>query len=380
MIQHGFKNEYDMYKNTECMECQEINNGIVLPRINSMNGPMWGLGGVCDEGNQFVELSKFDGGWAKHGGYYSWDKEDCIDECVVYFGVFFKHWGHFLVDLIGRMWYFSRKNNVKNKIKVAYIGEEEPTGNYLEFFELLGIEKNQLIHVTNPTRFKKVIVPQFASRPCIWYTREFQSIFSTIAKRVEEEQYVYNKCDLEKVYFSRLNFAKAQGTEVGEEYIAEWLQYNGYSLISPEKLSLRDQVYIWNHAKEIICIDGTIPINVGFSQNKELQLIVMHKTKLVHKNLDLYLLMSSCNVTLLDIYREPFKKYPKSLGEGPFLFSINKDVQIFSNEHDLKLPFTKKEVTKIERKNYFRYIIRIINLKGRIRFVLTKVYHYIKSS
>lgn len=52
MIQHSFKNEYNMYKNTECMECQEINNGIVLPRINSMNGPMCGISSMCDGKNQ----------------------------------------------------------------------------------------------------------------------------------------------------------------------------------------------------------------------------------------------------------------------------------------------------------------------------------------
>lgn len=378
MIQYGFKNQYDMYKSTEHMECQEIDKGIVLPRIYMGNAPMWGLGGVCDNRNQFVELSKFHGGWAEHGGYYSWKDEEYRDDSVVYFGLFFKHWGHFLVDLIGRMWFFAQSNNEKKNWKVAYIGEEEPTGNYLEFFELLGIKEEQLIHVTNPTRFRKVIVPQFSCRPCIWYTKEFQSIFHYIAEKVEKEKYVYDKKELNKVYFTRLNFTKAQGTEVGEEYIAKWLKSNGYSLISPEKLSLRDQVYIWNHAKEIVCMDGTIPINVGFSKNKGLQLTVMHKTALVHKNLDLYLLMSGCNVTLLDVYREPFKKYPKSIGEGPFLFSLNGDIQEYSHEKNMKIPFSSKEIQIIERKNYIKYVARIINIKGRIRVILSKLYHSIR--
>lgn len=375
MIQHGFENKYDMYKSTEYMKCQEIDKGIVLPRMHSDNAPMWGLGGVCDAQNQFVELSKFHGGWAEYGGYYSWSEEEYEDDLVVYFGLFFKHWGHFLVDLVGRMWFFTQNNNEERQLKVAYIGEEEPVGNYLEFFELLGIKEEQLIHVTKPTRFRKVIVPQFASRPCIWYTKEFESIFHFIAEKVERENYIYDKQDLNRVYFTRLNFAKAQRTEIGEEYIAKCMEYNGYSLISPEKLSLRDQVYIWNHAKEIVCMDGTIPINVGFSQNKELQLVVMHKTALVHKNLDLYLLMSGCKVTLLDVFREPFKKYPKSIGEGPFLFSLNGDIQVYSDEKNMKLPFSPKEIQSIERRNYIKYLLQILNIKGKVRAILSKVYH-----
>lgn len=332
MLQYEFKNKYNMYKNEESMKCQEVVNGIVLPRVYIDNGPMWGIGGVCDEYNNFVDLSKFDGGWAEHGGYYSWDEEDYIDESAVYFGVFFKHWGHFLVDLIGRMWFFSQSQKEREQLKVAYIGEEEPAGNYLEFFELLGIKKEQLIHISKPTRFKKVIVPQYSSRPCIWYTSEYQSIFYTIAKNVEEEKHRYSQKELNKVYFTRLNFAKAQENEIGEIHIAKWLESNGYSLISPEQLSLRDQVYIWNHTKEIVCIDGTIPLNVGFSQNRKLRLTVMHKTSFIHKNLDLYLLMSECNVTFMDVYREPFKRYPKSLGEGPFLFSLNGDIQKYSQK------------------------------------------------
>lgn len=375
MIQYGFKNEYNMYENEECMRCEEIEKGIVLPRVYRDNGPMWGIGGVCNEYNDFVELSEFHGGWAEHGGYYSWDKEDYINESVVYFGVFFKHWGHFLVDQIGRMWFFSQKNGEKERMKLVFIGEEEPVGNYLEFFELLGIKKEQLIHVTKPTRFKKVIVPQYSSRPCIWYTKEFQSIFCAIAEKVKEDGHVYRKKQLDKVYFTRLNYLKAKRTEIGEEYIAKWLEYNGYSLISPEQLSLRDQVYIWNHAKEIICMDGTIPLNVGFSKNKELLLTVMHKTSLIHKNLDLYLLMSGCKVTFLDVYREPLKHYPKSLGEGPFLFSFNENIQIYSEEKNMKIPFSKKEIKKIEIRNYIRYLRQIINLKGRMHMILSKIYH-----
>ena len=48
------------------------------------------------------------------------------------------------------------KENIKD-FKVAYIGEEEPEGNYLEFYKMLGIEKEQLIHIEKPARFQKYL-------------------------------------------------------------------------------------------------------------------------------------------------------------------------------------------------------------------------------
>ena len=51
------------------MVCQTVPYGLILPRRDVEQGPMWGLGGVCDEHNHFVELSAYDGGWATQGGF-----------------------------------------------------------------------------------------------------------------------------------------------------------------------------------------------------------------------------------------------------------------------------------------------------------------------
>jgi len=366
-----FTNEFNMYKSDERMQCLEIEQGIVLPRLFSEHGPSWGLGGVCDGSNEFVELSFYDGGWAKHGGKYEWQQEEYLDEEVMYFGMFLKHWGHFLVDLLGRAWYLPK---IDEHVKVVYIGEEEPVGNYLEFFELLGVKQEQLLHVIKPTRFRKVIVPQFACRPCIWYTDEYLSTFDYLADKVEKEQYVPAGMDkLDKVYFARLNFGKAAQTEFGENQIAEWMKVNSYIIISPEKLTLRDQIYIWNHANEIICLNGSIPINIMFSKNKNLKLVVMNKTSLVHKNLDLFLLMRDCKATFLDVYREPVKGYPKSIGAGPFLLGISEDVKEYSEKQEMELPFNEKQITKAWRVNTLRLVWCIWDVKGKVRRMISKL-------
>lgn len=365
----AFHNPHDMYLLERPMEVVYAEHAIVLPRLQQGDYPMWGLGGVCDENNAFIDLSFYDGGWATHGGKYAWEEEDYQDCTVLYFGCFFRHWGHFLVDEIGRLWYYLQAQQ-KETLKIAYLGEEEPAGNFLQFFELLGIKQEQLIRITKPTRFRKVIVPEFSCLSCVWYTREYRNIFDAIAQAVEE----LPACDVpRKVYFSRLRFGKAMGSEFGEEYLAKWLTDNGYTAVSPEKLSLIEQVSIWNRAEQIACLDGSIPLNLDFCRNAQLQLLVMHKTHLEHLNLELTLLMRPCRVTLLDAYYEPYKKYPTSIGAGPFLLCISQDVLRYSREQGLVMPFSEAQLRQQRRRGVWLLTWRIINLKGRIRMLASKL-------
>ncbi|MBQ9117774.1 MAG: glycosyltransferase family 61 protein [Clostridia bacterium] len=365
-----FTNPHNMYRKEDAMRVENVPNGIVLPqRACEEEKPMWGLGGVCDGNNKFVELSYYDGNWATHGGVYTWEEEDYCEDTAIYLGVFFKHWGHFLIDLVGRAWYLARHDS--SKAKIVYLGDEEIPGNFLEFFELLGIRKDQLLRIQKPTRFKDVIVPEYSASSCVWYTEEYLSIFSAIAEKVKAEELDF--AVPEKVYFTRLGFGKAKQSEVGEEYLAAWLSANGYTLVSPEKLSLRQQVHIWNQAKSIACLDGTIPLNVNFSNNKDLQLLVMHKTSLEHQNLEMSLLMRPCNVTLLDAYWEPFDGYPKSIGAGPFLLCVSDDVVEYSKQADLVMPFTEKDRKKQRKKSRRKLKRIIVNFKGRLRAFLSKM-------
>lgn len=138
-----------IYEKIEKLNIYEYENAIILPRKYEENGPTWGKGGVCDKRNEFVESSFYDGGyWAQLGGKYEWKKEDekYSDEIVVYIGIFEKHWGHFLVDMTSKLWALTDPEFRKKilNFKVAYVGEVDPDGNYLQFFEMLNIKKRAI--------------------------------------------------------------------------------------------------------------------------------------------------------------------------------------------------------------------------------------------
>lgn len=370
--------ELEIYKKTDQIDSFEYENAVILPRITgvSTEEPMWGLGGVCTQEGNFIDSSAYDGGWATHGGFYSWnqDEEEYLDEEVIYFGIFFRHWGHFLVDLIGRMWYPVCSMKYNQNMKIAYLGEEEPEKNHLEFFKLLGVNEKQLIHVTKPLRCRKVIVPEVAFRSCMWYTEEALQMFQHIINNVQEKEDLLEKYGTaKKIYFSRTQFGKAQNSEFGEEMLEHIFIKNGYISIAPEKLSLSEQVYLWNHAESIACINGTIPLNVAFCANSNLKLTVLNKTSIFHGNPYLFLEMQKVKARFVDVYKEPFKKYPKSLGEGPFLMTITKELVSWMGEEEMRLPYRTREIQIRTVKNQIKYCFAILGITRKIRTLLSKM-------
>lgn len=131
------------------------------------------------------------------------------DEDVVYLGQYRNQWGSFLVDSISRLW-FALKDS--KKYKYVFLATQESLGgihkNAFELLNLLGIKKEQIIYLTEPTQFKSVIIPDMSyipmgtyKRKCCWhreYLEVIRKVVSAVPDCILEETY-------EKIYFSRGN-------------------------------------------------------------------------------------------------------------------------------------------------------------------------------
>jgi len=357
------------------LNIETYDNAIILPRKSIENEyPLWGLGGVCDQNNQFIKTSFYDGGWATFGGAYQYEQEKLINEDVLYIGLFFSHWGHFLIDLTCRLWAVPRLLEEKPSIKVAYLGEEEPIDNNLRFFELLGVKKEQLLLISEPTRFRRVFVPEQGFKSCEWYTSEHLHMLNLIVEHALGSGDNYSKIDgLKRVYFSRRSFFKAVSSEYGEEYFEKIFNTNGFTSIAPEQLTLDEQIYIWNNADEIICVNGSIPLNVMFCCNQSLRLIILNKTKIPHDNPIILLKMRGVEATFLNVFYEPFKKYPKSLGEGPYLFWPTEEFSEYINQRSFINTFSVVETKWFFFKQRLEYYLYFVGLNRRTRKIISKI-------
>lgn len=234
----------------------EVENHIVLPakKVTDSDGVRRHIGGIVDNDFKFYEPS----GHLHHLGEekagsmteaYTVEEKDIVsfDKTVLYGGLILNHLGHFLVECSTRLWYWVENGDPDLEVIFVVEKEEQPSGRVKEFLSLMGIRKVSFIEI--PTRFKKIIVPEDSSVMDGFFTEEFMTPFRAAALNIEAESF-------DKVYLSRGKF-KSSVHIYGENDLEDVFRNNGYKVVYPETLSLKEQIAYIKGAKDIACVMGT---------------------------------------------------------------------------------------------------------------------------
>ncbi len=344
---YKYKNKY--YNRP--LKIEKISEGTILPLRENK-------GGVLNKNNDFVSLSYHDGEWFKLGRKYKEKPVLEIDEPVVYLGVFIHQWGHFILDSLSRAWIISKLDDIK-KYKFAFLSENNRKidGNYLEALKLLGLKPSQILVVDQATRFKEIIIPQMSTYPDHSFSQEYPQIFRQMVKNAD----IANISVPQKIYLTRTNLKVAEKKEFGEKIIEENFKRNGYNIVSPEKLTIQEQIAIFQKGKEIVCVNGSIPFDIVFG-SPDLHLVIINKTSLLHINMFELSEVSGIEPVYLDGYYEPLKSFPKTLGEGPFILNFGKDLKSYFKKNGLKYKVPKKYPSKLV---LVKYILLCLKISGK---------------
>lgn len=358
---HKFSNiNYGLEKE---LKVEKFEDGFILPANNSYNPyhTLWGTGGVLDKNKNYVENSAQFGYNMSDRLYGKYDFEDndlvISDDKVIYLNYFNPHWGHYLIDIIGRLWYF-----IENDIldyKIAYTckkGINDPIkGNYLELLNLIGIDESKLIMVNEVMRFKEIIVPESSIYPGKYYTKEYKSIFDKI---VENSKVTFSND--KKIYCSRSQFKVANRKEIGEEKIEKVFNENGYQSVFLEKMTLKEQIAAINSAKEIACVSGTLPHNILFSRNNP-KLIILNKTYLINSHQFLVNDVVNADVSFVDAH---ISIKPVLYGLGPFIMTITDNFKAYCKDNNLKCDEAVNYRIDLKTKMWY-YIRYLISYRGK---------------
>ena len=254
------------------LEAKEYVDAIVLPFLN-------GRGGVLNNRREYIEESALH---AEHimENPYEVEKVSKLNETTIYLGLFIKQWGHFLVDFVPRLWYLINNDSDLRLVYVS-VGNQEINGVFAEFLSVFGIDTKRLTCIKNPTEFTKLIIPQTSyERPYRYYT-EYKSIFDYMHSKIDELNLSYQR--YEKIYWTRTRLKKARKTETGEKVIEKLFEANGYKVLSPEKLSLKEQLFYFSTCKKMAGISGTIPHNLLFSDSNT-EFVILNRTYRINVN------------------------------------------------------------------------------------------------
>lgn len=252
------------YFSSRTLNVDEAENGIILPLKYTNDGLLHG--GVFDSSGDFLAghvsgPERGSKGYVCSGYDINPDELKYLDETVVFGGIMFDHPGHLIVECIAqRLWWYIKHPDSKLKCAIL-VGWGE--GKFVkEFFELFGMPEDQIIIINNPTRFKKIIIPEQSvylnslAVP-VDFTEGYISVFDHIRKRLKPS-------NIKKVYFTKRKTFKQD--IIGEDYFIDFYEKKGFTIIDPEDYTLRQKAEILFGADEFVAQLGTNTVYSIFCQ------------------------------------------------------------------------------------------------------------------
>lgn len=247
------------YHRTQELTVQEVKQGILLPpdKWNEKTGEF--CGGVCDAQGRFMtglQRTKPPGaGWYGMNAAYEVNPADLVydDECVIFGGVLIHHFGHFILECLGRLWFVLENRQLSYRI--AFLTEGDVCSWFFAFFELLDIPKEKILLVEKPTRFRQIIVPEEAVHSWHYYTDKYLLPYQYLRENADR---VYRGDTAPNIFLTRGKLAETATVCINEEYFVQFFQQKGYVPVELEELPLAQQIYTISHARKIAAIMGSL--------------------------------------------------------------------------------------------------------------------------
>jgi FkbM family methyltransferase len=193
---------------------------------------------------------------------------DVLNGTYLWGGVIHDHFGHFLVESLGRIWGYGEVDGKIDGILFLEKRPKEPVDDdtvrwhsaedphLLQFqeqaFTQLGI-KVPVGVVRATTKVEKLHVPGqgFGMIQMTVGTPKFKAFVQDgFAKDIAPE-------GPERLYISRSAFGARRGGIIGEDLIEKRLKKDGYEVFHPQKADLNTQIARYKAAREIIAADGS---------------------------------------------------------------------------------------------------------------------------
>ena len=153
---------------------------------------------------------------------------------------------------------------------------------------------------------------------------------------------------VDNIYFTRTLFSNK---DVGEWEIERAFKENGYTIMSPERLSLAEQVFYINNASKIASLSGTICHNLMFARpdTKAIILNRFHGPIWAQYRINH---IFKLDIVLIDVYHK-FRSYPKYDDSNKVWVEFSDALKSYFIDQSMKLP---KIGCLSNVRNYFLYV------------------------
>lgn len=343
----SLKKFYDAsFEEKDVLSIHSYNDATILPLRRFPNDSiLFGRGGVVSNENEYISESAIPN---RVQGYYEHTIKKKINKKVVYCGYFVNQWGHFLIEAVARLWYFLEKDDSIDHY-VFFVNENEKriiSGNFKVFFELLGI-LDKIVLINEPTQYREVIIPELSYNRSNYFSNQYKRIFNYIAEKAINPEV---EAKFSKIFFSRSKISRINQKEFGLEMLDDFFERNGYKVLHPEQLNLKDLINFIQNADEIATMSGSVHHNLLFAQDNK-KIIIIERNVLNNEiQVDINRI-KNFNTTYIDAN---IPIYPIDLGLGPFIIANNNLLQAFTENNGYR-----SVSKKYSSDNYLKHLFKL---------------------
>ena len=165
-------------------------------------------------------------------------------------GLYYGHFGHFMTETMARCWAFDQPGIES----VLFIPKHDKLAAFqsyqAQFWALLGAGAREQV-IRQPVMVEELLVPGqgFGLGRIARGTPEFRGMMKRMAQALPDDP-------PRKIYISRTTF-NGRGGVVGESIIERNMIAQGYAVMHPEKMALKDQLRFYKSATHIVGIDSS---------------------------------------------------------------------------------------------------------------------------
>ncbi len=246
------------------LQCDILSDVTVLPMIGDITGPteVYALG-AFQNGKALPHVHRINFHTVVSQQLPPIEAWNVSSQEVIYGGIYFMHWGHFLIENLQRLWYAQQKQLpiVWAGVNGASFTSAQRPAWQKEILHALGIQ-NEHIFLQEPTRFAKVHFPE----PGFTLGGHLHPDHVRFLE-FHEEKTIAGKY----VYFSRSNIRGC----ANEEQVEDILKKRGWLIVHPEKMSVQEQVKHICSAEILFMISGSAQHSLMYAKNLRTRIIVL---------------------------------------------------------------------------------------------------------
>lgn len=193
--------------------------------------------------------------------------------------------------------------------------------NLLKLFQILEIDIQRLRFVSNPTKFRTVIVPDSAfCHDAQTGTQMFSGEYVETLNRVRDFAFKHQQPISQKKFY----FFYGRRLSIGEERIAQYVQSKGYTVIQPERYSLEDQLNIFANCENLVSTVGSCSHNTVFMK-KDAQITLIPRYRSINLYQKVLNEIYGQNVFYVDSMFSIFLGQPEY--NGPFCYILSENLR-----------------------------------------------------